>query len=152
MIMDEDSEGRDSYDYELYEEQQYSQHQSEVERNIRLKNEMEEIVAEKKNETQGQTEFLDEQLNKDFYKGQNDPCGIISNQDLEERICIRGEDEMKFDILLSGTSATLVIQTQKKVHVGWIGDSMATVLGLGRDKQANGSSFITYPPHVPSQP
>ena len=29
---------------------------------------------------------------------------------------------------------------------------MATVLGLSRDKQANGSMFITYPPHVPSQP
>ena len=51
QILDEDSVGRDSYDYELYEEKLYSEHQSEVERNIRLKNEMEEIVAEKKSET-----------------------------------------------------------------------------------------------------
>ena len=87
----------------------YNQHQTEVERNIRLKNEMEEIVAEKKSEAQEQIDVLDEQLKKDLYKGQDDPCGIIRNQDLEERICKRGDDEMKFDILLSGTSATLVI-------------------------------------------
>ena len=49
----DDSEGQDSYDYELYEEQMYNQHQTEVERNIRLKNEMEEIVAEKKSEALG---------------------------------------------------------------------------------------------------
>lgn len=106
---EEDSEGRDSYDYELYEEQMYNQHQKEVERNIRLKNEMEEIVAEKKSEAQEQIDVLDKQLKKDLYKGQDDPCGIIRNQDLEERIGKRGDDEMKFDILLSGTSATLVI-------------------------------------------
>ena len=109
MPQEEDSEGRDSYDYELYEEQMYNQHQKEVERNIRLKNEMEEIVAEKKSEAQEQIDVLDKQLKKDLYKGQDDPCGIIRNQDLEERIGKRGDDEMKFDILLSGTSATLVI-------------------------------------------
>ena len=33
------------------------------------------------------------------------------------------------DILLSGTSATLVIQTSKKVYIGWIGDTLIAMQG-----------------------
>lgn len=33
------------------------------------------------------------------------------------------------DILLSGTSATLVIQTPKKVYIGWIGDCLVALQG-----------------------
>jgi hypothetical protein len=40
-VLEEESEGRDSYDYELYEEKMYDQHCYEVERNIMVKNEME---------------------------------------------------------------------------------------------------------------
>lgn len=44
-----------------------------------MKNEMEEIVAEKKSETPELNDVLNEQLKKDLYKGQDDPCGIIRN-------------------------------------------------------------------------
>jgi serine/threonine protein phosphatase PrpC len=33
------------------------------------------------------------------------------------------------DILLSGTAATLMIQTPKKIYIGWIGDSMVALQG-----------------------
>jgi serine/threonine protein phosphatase PrpC len=31
------------------------------------------------------------------------------------------------DILLSGTTATLIIQTQKKIYIGWVGDSLVAL-------------------------
>ena len=60
------------------------------------------------------------------------------------------------DILLAGTSATLVIQTPKKVYIGWIGDSLVALQGSEKNvqKQSTKSSelFMTYPPHSPDLP
>ena len=39
----------------------------------------------------------------------DDTIGKIRNEDLNKRICTRDPKEREFDILLSGTSATLVI-------------------------------------------
>jgi|TARA_B110000285_G_scaffold213566_1_gene258013 serine/threonine protein phosphatase PrpC len=48
-------------------------------------------------------------------------------QDREERLSIRNEEENMMDILLSGTTATLIIQTQKKIYIGWVGDSLVAL-------------------------
>lgn len=48
-------------------------------------------------------------------------------QDREERLSIRNEEENMIDILLSGTTATLIIQTQKKIYIGWVGDSLVAL-------------------------
>ena len=50
-------------------------------------------------------------------------------QDREERLSIRNEEENMMDILLSGTTATLIIQTQKKIYIGWVGDSLVALQG-----------------------
>ena len=42
---------------------------------------------------------------------------------MEIRIKERRKDEKYFDLLMSGCSATFIIQVPKKVYVGWIGDS-----------------------------
>ena len=52
-----------------------------------------------------------------------DPLKEIRNCDRKDRISQRKEEEKYFDLLLSGTSATLVIQTPKKLYIGWVGDS-----------------------------
>ena len=55
--------------------------------------------------------------------------------------------------MLSGTSATLVIQTNKKLHFGWIGDSNIALQTL-KDKGVSGANklttFLNDPPHKPS--
>ena len=57
------------------------------------------------------------------------------------------------DILLSGTAATLMIQTPKKIYIGWIGDSMVALQGSEKNvhQQFTKSTdlFMTYPPHKP---
>lgn len=57
----------------------------------------------------------------------------------------RSEDEENIDIALSGTSATLVIQTAKRLYLAWVGDSQV-VLGR-RDKKAKAT--ILTPEHSP---
>jgi serine/threonine protein phosphatase PrpC len=52
----------------------------------------------------------------------------------------------KIDIALSGTSATLVIQTKDKIYIGWVGDS-AVVL-VRKDKKVVGD-LMTVPEHTP---
>ena len=52
-----------------------------------------------------------------------DPLIEIRNDDMRDRIATRYENENVFDNLLSGTTATLIIQTQKKLYIGWVGDS-----------------------------
>ena len=81
-----------------------------------------------------------------------DTIGKIRNEDLNSRICTRDPKQREFDILLSGTSATLVIQTNKKLHFGWIGDSNIALQTL-KDKQVNGANKTMYlndPAHKPS--
>lgn len=51
-----------------------------------------------------------------------------------------------FDILMSGTSATLVIQLPKRAYIGWVGDSQATVWSGGNNVRA------TTEAHQPSAP
>jgi len=53
----------------------------------------------------------------------------IRENDLTRRITSRAEEENLIDILLSGTTATLVIQTSKKIYIGWIGDSLVAMQG-----------------------
>lgn len=50
-------------------------------------------------------------------------------EDLKKKIQNRQKNEEKFDILLSGTSVTLVIQLKKIIYIGWVGDSMVTIAG-----------------------
>ena len=47
--------------------------------------------------------------------------------DWTKKAAARPKKETMFDILLSGTSATLVIQTLRKVYVGWVGDSLVAM-------------------------
>ena len=47
---------------------------------------------------------------------------------LIEKLKQRAEEEKMIDIALSGTSATLVIQMEKKLYIAWVGDSKV-VLG-----------------------
>lgn len=53
--------------------------------------------------------------------------GDLSRQqqenNLKESVMKRSEDEDNIDIALSGTSATLVIQTTKRLYLAWVGDS-----------------------------
>ena len=80
----------------------------------------------------------------------SDPILGILNSTKRERIAIRREDEMKFDNLLSGTTATLVIQVKEKAYIGRIGDSMVTVGGNSTtdNKGKNVDEII----HRPEQP
>jgi serine/threonine protein phosphatase PrpC len=82
----------------------------------------------------------------------DDTIGRIRNEDLNKRICTRNENEKSFDILLSGTSATIVIQTPKKLHYGWIGDSNIALWSL-KDKTGSGKTmFLNDPAHKPCNP
>lgn len=66
----------------------------------------------------------------------------------------RSENEVRsFDIALSGTSASLVIQIPKKVIIGWVGDSL---VALRKDekltKNTNKSQIVTVPSHTAVNP
>jgi serine/threonine protein phosphatase PrpC len=63
---------------------------------------------------------------------------------------MRKNNEEMFDTLLSGTTATLLIQTPKKLYIAWIGDSMVTLWGNGREKTRN--LFVTDVSHSPELP
>ena len=76
----------------------------------------------------------------------------IRNEDVKERMGQRNEDENKFDILLSGTTATLVIQTARKVYIGWVGDSRVTIWGNGNSKSDKNKGLITTDAHKPDVP
>ena len=53
-----------------------------------------------------------------------------------------------FDILLSGTAATLVLQTPKKLYIAWVGDSKVLLAGKSNEKK----EFINKPgPHRPER-
>lgn len=60
------------------------------------------------------------------------------------------------DVLLSGTSATIVIQTTKKIYIGWVGDTLVALQGSEKNvDQQNIKSqelFMNYPPHRPTLP
>ena len=40
-----------------------------------------------------------------------------------------------FDALLSGTSATLVFQSPKKLYIAWVGDCMMTMWGNSKENK-----------------
>lgn len=58
-----------------------------------------------------------------------DPHQAYYDNIFEQRVTERKIEENKMDILLSGTTATLVIQTPKKLYIGWIGDSLVALQG-----------------------
>ena len=61
-------------------------------------------------------------------KPKKGPDRRLGGNDFIRRVSTRSEDENMIDILLSGTAATLVIQTPKKIYIGWIGgDSHAAM-------------------------
>lgn len=66
---------------------------------------------------------------------------------MRQRVSRRAKDEEMFDNLLSGTTATLVIQTPKKLYLGWIGDSMAHIWRNVSEKQSG--QFATNVMHKP---
>ena len=93
---------------------------------------------EKEEDSKKETPLKDQQS--------EDPLVNIRNEDLKKRISAREESENAFDILLSGTSATLVIQLEKKLYVAWVGDSMLAYCGKTQAKNA----FQTEPAHKPN--
>jgi serine/threonine protein phosphatase PrpC len=64
-----------------------------------------------------------------------DPLNEILNEDMRKRLSNRDENEDAIDNILSGTTATLIIQTQKKLYIGWVGDSQVTIWGHSRENQ-----------------
>ena len=68
-------------------------------------------------------------------KEEDDAESLAKKQERARLLAERRADEGTFDILMSGTSATLVIQLPKRAHIGWVGDSQATVWGSGRSAQ-----------------
>lgn len=66
---------------------------------------------------------------KPVIKAQNVPIKKKNQRkgDLKDRISGRSEEELMIDILLSGTAATLLIQTSKKIYIGFIGDSLVAL-------------------------
>ena len=55
--------------------------------------------------------------------------------ELMRRVARRKRDELMFDILLSGTSATLLIMTARKIYIGWVGDSLVAMQGSEKNIQ-----------------
>ena len=53
--------------------------------------------------------------------------------DLQERTFLErlkqlnAQEQQKFDLNLSGTSATIMMQTPKKIYLAWVGDCHATM-------------------------
>lgn len=75
------------------------------------------------------------------------------DSELARRAGRRFRNESMFDILLSGTSATLLIQTARKIYIGWVGDSLVAMQGSEKNIQQHFTKsvdlFMTYPPHKP---
>ena len=69
-----------------------------------------------------------EEVEKDF-SGYVNPIEDICNEDQLDRIKKRKEEQEYFDILLSGTTATLIIQLPKRMYIGFVGDTMVTMQG-----------------------
>ena len=66
---------------------------------------------------------------------------------LEEEVLLdslqdREFDDRYFDVSLSGTTATLVIQLPKKLIVGWVGNSQVSLQQVGQHKKIV-DTFIT---------
>ena len=94
----------------------------------------EEKEEEIESEEEQKPEFLD------------DPVAAVRNEDLTKRLCNRnkgpdGDEEKNFDILLSGTSATIIIicgaeneqNNTRKMHIAWTGDCPAILWGNSRE-------------------
>lgn len=94
--------------------------------------------GDKKKGKKKQREKDDDKIKETPSKEQlsEDPLVNIRNADLKNRISAREESENAFDILLSGTSATLVIQLERKLYVAWVGDSMLAFCGKNQAKNA----------------
>lgn len=77
-------------------------------------------------------------------------------EDIKRKIMDRKQDEMLFDILLSGTSVTLLIHTPKKVYIGFVGDSLVALQGseknISQQFIKSEDLFMTYPAHKPDLP
>lgn len=73
-----------------------------------------------------------------------------------EHLSKRKEHEKYCDVLLSGTSATVVIQTKKKIYYGWVGDSLIALQGSHRNADQSffksEDLFMNYPGHKPVNP
>jgi len=87
---------------------------------------MEEVSNAKKSGSNEAENLLD--------KGIKKKKKFVSQEEKERAIfeaflCRRIEQEKSNDSLLSGTSATLVIQTNKKIYVGWVGDTLVALQG-----------------------
>ena len=70
---------------------------------------MNNIIDAKGESNNSQYEHEGQDKKKSQDKVIDDTIGRIRNEDLNKRICTRNESEKNFDILLSGTSATIVI-------------------------------------------
>ena len=154
----EDDQEQDSYEFELTEMEKYEVHRRKIDKQRQLVKEKQDLVSfsaddkKKKDEDQPENSVHDsvEEVPR------TDPAVQIRNDDLRRRICERSGAEKNFDILLSGTSATIVILTQqgnslstRKMHVAWVGD--CPVLLWGNPSSTKRDSFLLNEPlHKPT--
>lgn len=129
----------DSFEWEIHEKIQYDKFMDNY-------NEMCSIQAEKKEKLMIEKKSMSRKYSKSpsggilrspsketkpILKAQNVPKKTKNQRkgDLKDRISGRSEEELMIDILLSGTAATLLIQTSKKIYIGFIGDSLVALQG-----------------------
>lgn len=145
----------DSFDEELHEFEVYKQYKDKQNRLIQKYQEKQKLrgkygkhrepkklEASVAREATSPKELFDRnaQIQQD-----RDPISTIRSNVQKKLIKQRDDDEKMIDILLSGTSATLVIQNDatKQIHVSWVGDSMFTVCtGSDTPKKAKNNAQV----------
>lgn len=165
-LVDEDNGSEvDSYEGELDEMDMFNAHKSKIDQQKKINQEKVNIISEESQpinkafgsapEEKEEQEESDQELKQEFI---DDPVTAIRNEDLINRVCNRnkgpnGDAEKYFDILLSGTSATIIIicgpendqNTTRKIHIAWTGDCPALIWGNQRE------TFLSNTPlHQPS--
>lgn len=125
----------DSFEWEIHEKIEYDKFMEHY-------NEMNDLHNEKKEKLMIEKKSLSRKYSKSPQRGilnnkkEKEPVLKAKNVprkksgrkgDLKDRISSRTEDELMIDILLSGTAATLLIQTAKKIYIGFVGDSLVAL-------------------------
>ena len=150
----------DSYEGELDEMEDYNLHRNKIAQQKKINQEKMNVITDEQPKTFGhQSDALPEEDEDDeavMEEFKNDPVAAVRNEDLTNRVCNRnkghhGDAEKHFDILLSGTSATIIIvsgaenNSTRKMHMAWAGDCPALLWGNSRESIISNS-----PLHTPS--
>ena len=132
------------YDFELIEKENPERHGKDVEHIKKMVIEQERAQKEKGGSHGNNSGNRDKNQSDNLVKAapsqSEDILVQIRNDDMIKRIAKRNANECLFDNLLSGCTATLVIQTSKKLFLGWIGDSNALIWGNGKEKSKNSAA------------